>query len=100
MNNEHRDSGKWVLGFLIAGVVGAGALYYLQAAESRKKPVLKKIGKTISNVGEILENYADQGNHTVMQQIEEKIPAGVDLMSTLSDWVDTAVTLWKQLKKG
>lgn len=99
MKNEHDESKKVVLGICIGALVGAGALYCIQAATNQKTPVLKKIGRTISEVGEMLEhsNMMDTGSD-MLHRIEQKLPASVDLLSSLTDWVSTGMSLWKKLK--
>jgi hypothetical protein len=97
MKNEHDEAKKWMVGLLIGGVVGAGALYCIRAVQNRQTPVLKKVGKTISNLGEIIENF-DAGD--VAESIEKKMPSGADVISSLSDWVDSGMQLWKKFKKG
>jgi len=100
MKNEYDESKKLILGLLIGGVVGAGALYCIHAAKNHKTPVLKKIGKTIANVGEMLENCDLSSSADVMESIEKKIPSGADIVDSLTDWVDTGMSLWKKFKKG
>lgn len=99
MKNEHDESNKWILGLLIGGVVGAGVLYYIQAKKNEKTPVLKKIGKTISDVGQMLENCELSGAQA-LESIEKKIPNGMEIVNNITDWVDTGLTLWKKFKKG
>jgi hypothetical protein len=100
MEKEHDESNKLILGLLIGGVVGAGALYCIHAAQSRKMPVLKKIGKTIADVGEMLENCDMSSGANMLESIEEKLPKGTEIVDNITDWVDTGLTLWKKFKKG
>jgi hypothetical protein len=100
MKNEHDESSKWILGLLIGGVVGAGALYCVHAAQNRKTPVLKKIGKTIVDVGEMLESCDLNSGTDVLEGIEKKLPKGAEIVNNITDWVDTGLTLWKKFKKG
>ena len=89
-------SKKLILGLIIGGIVGAGFLY-LNRSSRKSTPVLKKIGKTVSQVGEMLEN-CDLDN--TMHAIEDKAPEVTDMISTITDWVSTAMSLWKNIKKG
>ena len=91
---------KMVLGLVIGGLVGAGALYWIQAAKNRRTPVLKKIGRTISEVGEMLENYTMEKAHDVKETIEEKVPHGENIIKNVTDWVDSGMNLWKKFNKG
>ncbi|HEY5236503.1 MAG TPA: hypothetical protein VIJ14_10020 [Rhabdochlamydiaceae bacterium] len=100
MKNEHDDSKKLILGLLIGGVVGAAALYCIQAARCRKTPFLKKVGRTICDVGEMLENCDINSTADVMETIEKKLPKSADIVNNLTDWVDTGMTLWKKFNKG
>ena len=100
MENKNDPSKKLILGLIIGGIVGAGALYCIQAGKNRKTPVLKKIGKTISDVGEMLENCNLDNASDVIENIENKMPKGVDIINSLTDWVDTGMNLWKTFKKG
>lgn len=98
MKNENNDSKKLLWGLLIGGAVGAGILYYLQSSHNREIPVLKKIGKTVSEIGEMLENSNSTAD--VIDHIEEKIPCKAEVFNSLADWVDSGLSLWKKLKKG
>ncbi len=100
MENKNDTSTKLILGLLVGGIVGAGALYYIQAGKNRKTPVLKKIGKTISGVGEMLENCNLDTASEVIENIEDKMPRGSDIINSLSDWVDAGMSLWKKFNKG
>jgi len=98
MEKEFDDSKKVVLGILIGGLVGAGALYWAHGMQNRKTPVLKKIGKTISDVGEMLEN-CDISSSNMMDTVDKKMPSGSDVISSLTDWVNCGMTLWKKFKR-
>jgi len=100
MKDEHAEANKWILGLLIGGVVSAGVLYYIQAEQNRRTPVLKKIGRTVADVGEMLENCDLCSKGHVMEDIEKKIPRGMEVMTTIANWVDTGLALWKNFKKG
>lgn len=99
MKEEHHESKKMLLSLLVGGIVGAGVIYCIHSTQSRKTPVLKKIGKTFSEVGEMLESCSQDSSHAI-EYIEEKLPRGMDVVNSLSDWVDTGLTLWKKFKKG
>jgi hypothetical protein len=96
MKNEQE---KLLLGLIISGVVGIGALYCLKAAQNRPTPVLKKIGKTISEVGEMLEQSNLSKKPGLLENIEERLPNPADVVSRLSNWVDIGLALWKTIKK-
>jgi len=98
MNNENNDSKKllWVL--LIGGAVGASILYCMHGSKNRETPLLKKIGKTVSEIGGMLENSNSTAD--IIDNIEEKIPSKAEVFSSLADWVDSGLSLWKKFKKG
>ena len=100
MTNNNTESKKVILGVLVGGVVGAGILCAVQAARHHKTPVIKKIGKTISEVGEMLENCNLNSSSDVISSIEKKIPQGIDVFNNAVDWISNGLTLWKKLKKG
>lgn len=100
MENENDDTKKLLWGLLIGGAVGAGMLYYLQSAHERKTPILKKIGKTVSEIGEAIENSNLSSTSDVIDKIGEKIPNKAEVLSGLAEWVDSGLSLWKQFKKG
>ena len=100
MKNENHESKKILLGLLIGGIVGGGALYALRASQNRKTPVMKKIGRTISEVGEMLENFNLDSGEEMLESVQNKLPKGADVVSSLTDWVGTGLTLWNKFKKG
>ena len=100
MKNENTESKKMILGLLIGGAIGAGVLYTIHAARNHKTPVMKKIGRTISEVGEMLENCNLDSCSDVVESIGEKMPSGSDVFSSLTDWLSHGFALWKTLKKG
>lgn len=98
MKNENNESKKLLWGLLIGGAVGAGVLYYLQSSQNRETPVLKKIGKTVSELGEMLENSSSATD--VIDHIEEKLPSKAEVFNSLADWVDSGLSIWKKFNKG
>ncbi|MBI3508480.1 MAG: hypothetical protein HY069_02435 [Chlamydiia bacterium] len=98
MKNESNK--KLIFSLLISGIVGAGILYRIQAEQSKKTPVLRKIGKTITDVGHMIENCSECSTSDVMDHIEKKLPRGADILHSINNWVDAGMTLWEKLKKG
>ena len=96
MQNKNDVSKKLILGLIIGGIVGAGILY-MNRSSKKTPPVLRKIGRTVSQVGEMLENC---NLDSTMDVIEEEAPRVTDMISTITDWVSTAMSLWKNIKKG
>lgn len=99
MGNKHDESKKIILGLLIGGAVGAGALYFLRAAQKEKTPLLKKIGKTMVDVGEMLEDCDMSSGADVIESIEKKIPSGAKVFDHLVSWAEMGLALWKKFKK-
>lgn len=99
MENEHNESNKILLGLLVGGVVGAGMLFYFRSAQNHRTPILKKVGRTISEVGELLEN-SNLDSTDVIKNIEKKIPKSIDVINCVTNWMETGITLWKQFNKG
>lgn len=97
MENDNHVTQKLLLGLLIAGVAGAGALYYIQ---NKKTPVLKKIGRTISEVGEMIEECELDSVSDAVEHLEKKMPNVSDMIGHLAGWVNQGLTIWKKIKKG
>jgi hypothetical protein len=100
MENKNDESRKLLLTLLVGGVVGAGVVYYVHNAQNRPVPFMKKIGKTISEIGDALGGCNLNSAQDVMKNIQEKAPSALDVVSNVTDWVDTGLTLWKKFKKG
>jgi gas vesicle protein len=94
---ENNQSKKILAGVVIGGVIGAVALYLINASKTRKVPMIKRFGKTISDVGEMLEN-CDIDCTKIADNIEEKLPKGSDIISNAADWLDMGMKIWKKFK--
>jgi hypothetical protein len=97
MNNQHEETKKIVTGLLI-GVVGAGALYCMYAAKHKKIPLTTKIGRTISDIGEMIQHCNFKSVTQAAESIEQKLPKGTDVLNNLSEWASLGMSLWKKLK--
>ena len=89
MKNENHKSKKMLLTLLIGGAVTAGVIYCIQRSCNRKTPILKKLGRAVSEIGEKLED----------SEIAENSPSSSAVFNSLAEWVDTGLTLWKKFKK-
>jgi hypothetical protein len=99
MNKQNEDHKKIITGLLI-GAIGVGALYCLYAAKQRKTPILKKIGRAIADVGEMIENSSfDKAASQVVESIEQKLPDGTDISQGLSELVSRGIAFWNKISK-
>ena len=90
MKNERNISKKVFLGLLLGGAV----VYCLRSAkQKRNPPILNRIGKTIVEVGEALENWDGDKGESLIERIESGLP-------TMTDWLDCGLSIWKKIKKG
>lgn len=96
MSNDNYNPTKIVMGIILGGAVGATALYLLRNTE-RKTPIMQKIGKTMTEVGEMLEK--GELTDKMVHAVEKNTPSATEMISTVADWVDTGLNLWKRFKK-
>jgi len=87
---------KVVIGALIAGIVGIGALSVYLALR-KKKTSLDNIGKVVSNLGEILESH-DVDEPDVLKHFGKKLHKNEDTVGSIVDWIATGISLWKKFK--
>ena len=97
---KHTESHKVIVGLAIGTAIGVSALYCLKMARNRPTPVLHKIGKTIAEVGEMLENTNFGSCSDVAHKFESNAPKAADLLSNFMDWASTGMNLWKKFNKG
>ena len=100
MENKNNEAKKLLLTLLVGGAVGAGIVYCVRSAHDYNVPVMKKIGQTISEIGDAVSSCRLNKAQDVVKNIEEKAPSALDVVSNLTDWIDTGLTLWKKFKKG
>lgn len=100
MQNHNDESKKVILGLVIGSVLGASALYFLKAARNRPTPVLQKIGKTISEVGEMIEHSKlGESVTSALHSAEKHTPKPSELVESFMDWASTGMNLWKKLQR-
>jgi len=85
-----------MVGALIGGIVGIGALTVFLALRKEKEP-LSTIGETIAQMGEIL------GNHKIeepapIRHFGKKLQKNESTLVEVVDWVATGISLWKKFK--
>jgi hypothetical protein len=100
MSNEHNNSKKVVIGLVVGALVGAGVLYFINAARPHKIPILQKVGKTITEVGEALTNCEIDGFSDVAEEVKKSLPHKGDIMNGILNWISNSVNLLQKLKRG
>lgn len=100
MQNENHTSKKIILGLVIGAMAGAGVLYCIHASRQRRTPILHKIGRTMSEVGEMLENSEIESFSDVVHEVQEALPQSKDVISSLLNWLSSGMSLWKKIKHG
>lgn len=101
MKNIDKEN-KLFFGLVLSGLVAAASVavvYGLQHSHSHKKP-FKKLGKTITEIGEMLEK-CDLGAEAsiAVENVEQKVVKS-DIFNQLTKWLDSGLTVWKQFKRG
>ncbi len=100
MQSKKDESNKIILGVVIGAVVGGSALYLWNSVHKDQKPILNKIGRAISDMGEILENSAVDNSGDAIDRIEKSLPKGDSTINNVLNWVATGINLWNKVKKG
>lgn len=74
MSDGHRPDGKFLLGFFIGGLVGAGVLFLLGTKEGKKvrKDVEEKGKELAKDLHEKIEDLEEQGKELVKKSEEIK----------------------------
>jgi hypothetical protein len=95
MSKEKNEPNGVALGIALGAVLGAGALYLLNATRNPTSPVLQKIGRTISEFGEMIE-HCDFNGPDMVRSIEKK---GADAANSVVDWIDTGFNILRKLSR-
>jgi hypothetical protein len=99
MQNKDEETSKLILGVVIGGILGGSALYLWHSIHKAEKPMLNKIGKAISNMGELLENSTVDRDEAI-DEIGKCLPKGDNMLNNVLTWVASGINLWNQVKKG
>ena len=87
---------KVVIGALIGGIVGIGALSVYLALR-KKKTGLDNIGEVVSNLGEILESHHVE-EPAALKDFGKKLDKNEDTVGSIIDWIAIGISLWKKFK--
>ena len=100
-NHPHEDTNKMIAGLLIGTIIGASTVCLLRTCTHRKPPALQRVGRTISDIGQMVSNcdLPKTASHW-MSQAGQHLPQNKNVFSTVSDWIDNGLYLWNILKKG
>lgn len=96
MTKQDKDS-NLLVGVLIGGAIGIGALTIFLATRKEKAP-LGSIGEAILHIGEILEKHHIK-EPAAMQRVEKTIQNHESCIGEVMEWVSAGINLWKQFKK-
>lgn len=92
---ESKESRKLAIGIVIGSLVGATALHFLR--KNHKPPVIKRVGRTIADFGQVLEN-CDFDPSDITTKIEEAVPSGKQIVGSVFDLVDLGMNIWKKIR--
>ena len=98
MQNKHKDTTHVLVGAIIGGLIGGAALYMLKS--KGEKPLLNKIISTISQIGDTLEESRASNTDEAIDDIEQNIPQGENVVASALTLVATGINLWNKFKKG
>jgi len=90
MSNENNNSKKMIFGLILGAAIGATTLYLIKSARDQKTPILNKIGKAISEVGDALE-------HTHIESVKDLTPDATSL-SGIVNWIANGLQMLKKMK--
>ncbi len=96
MVNKKQDTSRIVLGAAIGGLIGGCVLYLLRTHE---RPILSKVRRTLANVSDVLDESQVNDPKQAIDDIEEALPQGENLVSDALNLIATGVNLWNHFKK-
>lgn len=88
------QQGKLVVGLIFTGIAGAVA-FYLTQQPSRPIPLLNRVGKKISDVGEMIEHMDFDSAH-IVDNIQQRLPSKASILTNAADWLATGLKIWKK----
>lgn len=99
MENKNPETRNILLGIVIGGIIGGSAFYLMNSLRNGQRSPLCKIGQTISNFGEMLEENSFNNRRDAVEELEKNIPKD-DTLDTILNWAATGIAIWKQIKRG
>jgi len=99
MSNLDKNSKKILVGSLIGGLLGIGAITIYCASKKCHKSPIKKISNTISHIVDALEEGKDTA-HCAMKNVEEKLKDSECLITDFFELASVGMDLWKKIKQG
>lgn len=100
MTNKKNEINNILLGAIIGGLIGGGALYFLSSSKDTTKPMLNKIGRAISDLGAMLEDSRVDDSGEAIENIERTLPKGDNVVTEALNLIATGINLWNNFKKG
>jgi hypothetical protein len=98
MRNKKNDKNHIVIGALIGGLIGGAALYLLKCKGD--KPLVNRIMSALSDIGETFEESCTADTDEAIDDIEESIPQGENVVANALTLIATGINLWNKFKKG
>lgn len=104
MSNLDKDTKNILLGALIGGVIGIGAISILCATRSEKKEEgnspLELIGTALGQLGEIVNSRKIDHAQSFVREADRNIQKHESTLSEILEWTALGIDLWKKVKKG
>ena len=96
------ESKKILVGALIGAALGIAAYSLIKGMSNHDKEQGSgfNIGKTISQMGEILACFNHDKPLPIFKDVEKKIVKEENNISDILEWAVTGVQLWKKIKEG
>lgn len=95
MSNQDKDT-KLVIGTIVIGLIGVGALTAFLATRRSKAP-FSALGHAIVHFGEMLYDHGID-NPSSMERVERKLHKHEGTVGEVLDWVTLGVELWRKFK--
>jgi len=95
MPNQDKDS-KLVIGTIVIGLLGVGALTAFLATRRSKAP-FSALGHAIVHIGEMLHNHGVE-EPSSFEHVERKIHKHEGTVGEVLDWVAIGIDLWRKFK--